>query len=173
MSEGVSRRGLFRMLGGNEAKATSVPDIPEACPPWARDNRSYLALCERCDLCREACPERLIRSLDSPDPALNGIAVLNLDYGQCTFCGECADACPTGALDREQGTKIQAQVKLAGPCDRILGMPCDMCADSCTEQAITLLERSAPTINLEACTGCGACALSCYSRALTMEKRPA
>ncbi len=172
MSEGISRRGLLRMLGGGETKQqVPVPDIPAARPPWARDNRSFLALCDRCNRCGDVCPERVIRPLDNSDPVLNGIAVLNLDYGECTFCGKCEEVCPTGALDKELGQQVQAQVRLTGSCDRLLGMPCDMCEESCSEQAIMLAVRSAPEISSDLCTGCGACALACYSRALIMEKR--
>ncbi len=51
MGEGISRRGLFRMLGGGESQPAPVPDIPAPCPPWARDSRSFLALCDRCGVC--------------------------------------------------------------------------------------------------------------------------
>ena len=172
MSKEISRRGLFRLLSGGEHKAPPLPDIPAICPPWAREKCDYLALCERCTLCADACPKRVIRPLSSREEALNGIAVLNMDYGECDFCGQCVEVCPTGALNFEHGTKAQAAVKLTGTCDRILGMPCTMCAESCLEQAITLGDRSSPPeIDSDACTGCGACALGCYSRALTMLKR--
>ena len=167
-SGGMSRRGLLRILGGREVKPVPLPDIPLPKPPWARDNRSFLALCDRCNLCRDVCPERVIRPLASPDQVLNGIAVLSLDYGQCTFCGQCVDVCPTGALDRELGQKIQARAKVSGQCARALGTPCDICADSCPEQAISLEDRAEPFIDNERCSGCGECALSCYSRALTI-----
>ncbi len=170
---GVSRRGLFRLLAGGAKPESQLPAIPAICPPYARESRSYLALCQHCTLCAEACPERIIRPLTSDNEALNGIAILNLDYGECTFCDRCVEACPTGALNKEQGQKEQASVALTSTCDRALGMPCEMCSESCTTEAIRFVARSSPpTIDLSACTGCGRCALSCYSRALTMTKRP-
>ncbi len=170
---GVSRRGLFRLLAGSAQQESQIPAIPAICPPYARDNRSYLALCDRCNLCAEACPERIIRPLTSDHEALNGIATLTMDYGACSFCERCVEACPTGALDKELGQKEQAIVELTSTCDRTLGMPCEMCVEDCATAAITFVDRSSPpTIDLDACTGCGRCALSCYSRALTMTKRP-
>ena len=36
-------------------------DCREARPPWAIEESQFLALCQRCDRCRQACPRGLIK----------------------------------------------------------------------------------------------------------------
>ena len=169
----VSRRGLFKLVAGGQdydKEPVQLPVTSYPRPPWARENREFLALCESCGLCIDACSERVLRPLKSENELLDGTPVLNLDYGQCTFCAECVKACSSGALDMACGDKVQTRAVITSRCVRIMGMPCEMCVDSCPEQALVIDSRSKPHLNSEICTGCGACSLACYSHAIAIEK---
>jgi ferredoxin-type protein NapG len=65
-------------------------------PPRARPEEEFLALCIRCDKCREVCPHGLIT------PVLLTESVLEVGTprltGYCPHCWRCIYVCPTGAL---------------------------------------------------------------------------
>jgi Ni,Fe-hydrogenase III small subunit/ferredoxin len=76
----------FRLRYGRQTVA--FPDGPPRFPARFR-GRPVLdpALCpEGCAACSEACPTEALL-----DP---GKASMRIDLGRCTFCGECAAACP-------------------------------------------------------------------------------
>ena len=63
---------------------------PELSVRRTRGTPAHLA--ERCDqerVCAEVCPVDAI--------TVDAVA-WKLDYGKCTFCGECVRACPSGAI---------------------------------------------------------------------------
>ncbi len=73
---------------------------PAINPAQCRDN---------CDLCQQVCPTKaIILTTENPDSVSNDSAANGkgggskgpraIDTGRCLFCGECAAACPTGAI---------------------------------------------------------------------------
>ncbi len=166
-----SRRNFFKRF-------TLEPEVklPETChprPPWSRDNKHFLSVCDRCNQCVDACPQKVLRQSEETDPILNALPVLILDSGSCDFCGKCAEACPSGALSLEDGRKQQAVAVLNNNCSAGYGYPCQMCAEACEEGAITPPQslnhaKGVAKIDTDKCTGCGECALSCYRFAISV-----
>jgi len=164
-----ARRAFFRRFALKE-EPVEIPESDYPRPPWARDNREFLALCDSCHKCIDACPERILRASDESHSALQGKPVLNIDYGYCTFCAECVSVCPTAALDNTQGdVSLPLRPTLTTRCQAELGMACDLCAEACEKDLIILDGSSAPIIDIANCNGCGACTLNCYSNALIMK----
>ncbi len=164
-----ARRAFFRRFALKE-EPVEIPESNYPRPPWARDNQSFLALCDNCDRCINACPERIIERSNENNPVLSGKPILNLAYGHCTFCGQCTDACSSGALYKAtNATSIRAIPQLVQRCQTTFGMFCDLCSEACNEAAIQADGSSAPVIDNDKCTGCGACALNCYTKALIMQ----
>lgn len=163
-----ARRAFFRRFA---SEAVSV--VPDSCypyPPWAVENKLFLALCTQCDQCIDQCPMRVLSRSDEKEEILAGRPVLDLSYGSCDFCGQCADVCPSGALDREKGRRRQAVPQLSGSCQAELGLYCNLCEEACSERAIQFGADKKPVIDLSLCSGCGECAMDCYSRVLVMTR---
>ena len=169
-----SRRNFFRRFAQPvaESRQVKLPETVHPRPPWSCDNKTFLSLCDRCNQCIEACPQKVLRKSEESDDILQALPVLMLECGSCDFCGKCVDACPTGALSKDKGTKIQAVAVVESNCTSGYGYPCQMCVEACEVKAITPpSSQGKATVNSDCCTGCGECVLSCYSYAITMEKR--
>ncbi|WP_263078196.1 4Fe-4S binding protein [Endozoicomonas sp. Mp262] len=162
------RRAFFQRLTGGRESVIPVSQHPR--PPWALENKQFLALCNNCDACVDQCPRRVLRKSEEQDEVLNGRPVLDLSYGSCDFCGQCVNACETGALNIEAGYRKQVIPKLAGTCQVEMGMYCDLCEDACPASAIKVTGNKWPVLKEDQCTGCGECALSCFSHVLVMTK---
>ncbi|MFB3917044.1 MAG: NADH-quinone oxidoreductase subunit I [Terriglobales bacterium] len=61
-------------------------------------------LCIACELCKLACPEKLISltSERNPQTKKKELVSYSLDISRCMFCGLCEDACPTDCLEMSQ-----------------------------------------------------------------------
>ncbi|WP_211829348.1 ferredoxin-type protein NapF [Kistimonas asteriae] len=165
-----ARRAFFRRFALKE-ETIEIPESDSPRPPWARNNREFLALCDSCHMCIDACPERILRASDESHAALQGKPVLNIDYGYCTFCAECVSVCPTGALDSQKGyASLPLRPTLTTRCQAEMGMACNLCAEACSKDAITADGLSAPVIQTDSCNGCGACAFSCLSSTIKMTR---
>ncbi len=159
----MNRRSLFT---GKHASATA-----SLLPPWAVDAAEFYDLCTRCNECINVCPEHILT------PASGGFPAPNFTLGECSFCGDCTRACPTGALqvNTQDSSPWQQVPEVAGQCLAKQGVVCRSCGDSCETEAIEFnLARAHPAlafpeINNSACTGCGACISVCPTQALTMK----
>jgi len=63
--------------------------------------------------------------------------MIYVDVGRCTGCGECLDACPTGAI------ALQNQVAAI---EESLCMECEVCLDACPAGAILAVETVEPVL---------------------------
>jgi NADH-quinone oxidoreductase subunit I len=65
-------------------------------------------LCICCDLCAQACPEKLISVVSQRNPTtkLKELVSYTLDVSRCMFCGLCEDACPSDCLELSQDYEI-------------------------------------------------------------------
>lgn len=146
----------------------------EARPPWAIEEKQFLALCNRCGDCFRACPQGLLHPADRAEyrgSAILRTPILDLSCGQCSYCGSCARACPTGALDLALGRQVQTRVRVSAQCQASLGYYCLLCEDACPRLAIKVTPQGVQ-LNHEACDGCGACGLACFHGAITLERHP-
>ncbi|KRA45254.1 ferredoxin-type protein NapF [Pseudoxanthomonas sp. Root630] len=145
-----------------------VPTAPRPAairPPWAKAEPEFLAACTRCDACVQACPEQvLIRDAD-------GLPRFEARAGECTFCGDCVAACDSGAFEPADTLPWTLVAQVAGTCLSAQGVVCASCREVCPASAIRVSPgaRGAPTIDVEACTGCGACVAPCPVDAITLQ----
>lgn len=56
--------------------------------------------CTGCKDCERACPVQCIRieTETEPEPNKTWVAVYEIDFGKCIYCGICADVCQPGSL---------------------------------------------------------------------------
>lgn len=137
-------------------------------PPGALELAAFVETCTRCGDCAANCPQAIITADD------DGFPKVDITARGCTFCGACADACAPEAIQPALQWAYRADV--SDTCLSVQGITCRTCEDHCDESAIRFRlmagGRSAPSIDPETCTGCGACVAPCPSDAITVE-RPA
>ena len=126
-------------------------------PPGAQAGDTFYDLCTKCDECIKDCPEAIIiRDAD-------GLPEVNLNLGECTFCGICASVCEPGAILPADGWNWRAQPNSA--CLSLQGVTCRTCEDQCEQKAIRFRPqvggRADITFDSDLCVGCGACAAAC------------
>ncbi|MDH3236430.1 MAG: ferredoxin-type protein NapF [Alphaproteobacteria bacterium] len=142
-------------------------------PPWAIGEVAFVRACtSACEAtCVDACPQNILV------PARDGRPEARFDLGECTFCADCAEVCPSGALKLENvdGTKRAPwalRAIVANRCLAIAGVTCRSCGDACGEDAIRfklgLNGAALPVVDEAACTGCGACVRPCPVDAITL-----
>ena len=162
MATEISRRSFFR---------GTIDHTPMVVmrPPGAV-GQSFQTLCRDCDACRHTCPEHVI-SMDA-----EGRPVLNFAEAHCTFCGTCAEVCPTGALVHREPTSSNWRACIEDTCWSMNGVSCRMCQDACPESAIRFQlkvgGRAEPAIDVGACTGCGACSTVCPATSVSFFELP-
>ena len=164
MSVALARRDLFR---GRFGRPTEVRALR---PPTARDEASFRAACDGCLACVTACPEKVIRLDRDHRP------ILQFTHGECTFCGLCADACPTDALVREGARPWTAKASIGAKCLALGGVHCRSCGDACPTTAIRFAPRVdgrfLPALADATCNGCGACVGICPVGAVQINVGP-
>lgn len=174
---GVGVAGLLLGLQAREARSLPVGLIR---PPGAIKDDDFLGACARCGLCVRDCPYDTLKLGRLGDDVAVGTPYFVAREVPCEMCEDipCVEACPTGALDKELKDITQARMGLAVLTDRetclnALGLRCDVCYRVCPLIGDAIkLERQhntrtgkhamfLPTVNSEACTGCGKCERAC------------
>lgn len=170
MSQPWTRRevllgGLPRLKRRLAEQPPGPPLPPLVRPPGALAEADFLATCERCHACVEACPNLVLAGVDGRGAGLDGTPHMAFRDGYCKFCRACAEACPSGALQTEvTGTAAYpgvAVVDMAHCLNKAGFAMCLSCQDRCPERAITLVQLRTPTVVTGRCTGCGACQFVC------------
>ena len=156
MTAAFSRRAL---LFGRAADQAHAPR-----PPWAVAVASFASLCTRCDACIDACGEHVLAR------GADGLPRFEPGPGECTFCGDCASACQTGALDATLSPPWQLRAQVGPGCLPAHGVVCASCREICPESAIRVPPggRGAAVVDAALCTGCGACVGVCPGNALSL-----
>ena len=149
-------------------------------PPGARAEDDFLGACVRCGLCVRDCPYDTLKLAELGERVATGTPYFTARDVPCEMCPDipCVKACPTSALDADLQDIGEARMGLAvlidqEACLNFQGLRCDVCYRVCPliDEAITLElrhnQRSGthamflPTVNSEACTGCGKCEYAC------------
>lgn len=128
MTQQVSRRGFLQ-------RATISDDSTALRPPGFHPDL-FLDLCRDCDLCQTACPKGIL-TLDG-----GGRPRLDPRRRACSFCGSCAEICPTGALDLARMADWPWRAEVTSACLSRQGINCRSCQDSCDRQAISFKLRT-------------------------------
>jgi Fe-S-cluster-containing hydrogenase component 2 len=124
------------------------------------------AECAGCRICELACSYHHEGRFS---PRLSRVDVVKEDkYGldypvYCRQCDDCppSDACPTGALNRDEYGATILDVEAC--------INCGICANVCTYNAVKLDEASKPLI-CDLCGGDPVCVKKCPTNALTYEE---
>lgn len=174
---GVLLAGLG--LGVYTRKSAALP--PQALrPPGALAEPDFLGACIRCGLCVRDCPYDTLKLATLGDDVVVGTPYFEARSIPCEMCEDipCVVACPTGALDPTVTDIDDSRMGLAvlideETCLNFQGLRCDVCYRECPlmGEAITLEmshnSRSnmhaffIPTVQSDACTGCGKCEKVC------------
>lgn len=150
-------------------------------PPGALSGDDFYAACIRCGLCVEACPYDTLRLFGPDGTNDTGTPYFVAREVPCEMCPDipCLNACPTGALDPVLDNINDANMGLAvltNPerCNSYVGNSyCDSCVQACPLQGVAItLEVGptpmgglfTPTVNADACTGCGKCEQACIAQ---------
>ena len=155
----TKKRALFRRLIGREHQMR---------PPWSIDEDDFVEFCVNCSDCISSCPESILVIDNRNQP------IVNFQLGECTFCGECVEACQSGALNRVTSNDFpwNAKAVLNNDCLADKMVLCRSCGEVCEHSAIqfppSINGIIAPEINLDSCTGCGACVSICPTDALNV-----
>lgn len=144
-------------------------------PPGAITEPDFLARCQRCMRCVDACQPAALMVGHLLDGIRNvGTPILVID--KCIQCMDCIRACPSGALSKVRKTDLRMGVAVINESTCVTYLKkrrCKTCVDACRDfKAITLKDRRYPVVNSEKCTGCGACLRRCPERengAITMD----
>lgn len=134
-------------------------------PPWSTE-ASVMEKCTSCGDCVAACPEAIL----VPGPGRT--PVVDFRQGECTFCGRCAETCAEAVFTDVSERPWTLVASIDPGCMMTSGISCQLCRDSCEEQALRLDFTQRPVgrivIKAEACTGCGACLATCPVDAITL-----
>ncbi len=188
MGEKVDRAGFLRRLlfvdsgteaarafrGQGHALSGRIP-FTFLRPPGAPLEPQFLSQCTRCDLCREACPEKII--VPAQEPLMGtGSPVIAPDLGPCTLCLKCIEACPDEALLLDEDRRMGRAVWHAETCLSSRIVACVKCAEACPvgPSAIQIVPGKGVDIFPDGCTGCGFCVRACPTdpRSLHLQGRP-
>lgn len=171
----LSRRGFVAVgavcaatvgLGAFGA-ASAAADEAHVRPPGAQAPADFLARCNRCDRCVQACPYDIVFPVPLADSLVAyGTPQLVFDKGFCDFCMKCVEACPTGALAFGGPSENDCGVAVVdkASCVAWSWSGCTLCHDRCpVEGAISLDNLGRPVVDEQLCNGCGLCENICPS----------
>jgi len=132
--------------------------VPGKRPPWALGEDTFTSLCNRCDACVRACPQRVLSR------GAGGFPTVDFSRAGCTLCGACVEACERGALARA-GEPFPWRARITQRCVSLRGVECRICAENCEAGAIRIRlrpgEGARPELDPELCNGCGQCIAPC------------
>lgn len=150
----MKRRELFSSLASSIKKDEKQEKIIR--PPYFEDESVFLTNCIECDgICSTVCEENIIIIQEDKTPKLD------FTNSGCTYCDECANACPHDVLLLENKKNIDAKIEIdVLKCLSWNQTMCFSCKDPCLDDAIEFIAMFRPEIQ-DNCTSCGYCIKTC------------
>lgn len=144
-------------------------------PAGAKSIKNFTDHCVGCQLCIDACPNKVLRPSLDPEHFLQ--PEMNFEKGFCRpECNACSRVCPAGAIKEisiEEKSSISIGHAVYNPDLCVVKtdeVSCGNCARHCPAGAISMVKseelggRRIPAVNPERCIGCGHCEYVCPSR---------
>jgi len=162
----LGRRGLltgaFLTREGREnVKRSQKPLGPR--PPW---HQQVMESCKNCEQeCVASCSPGVIR-LHPDEHEHAGTPWLDFSVTGCTFCGDCAEACPSIESYKKESSRMDNLQLAKTSCLTWNNVLCMSCIGKCDARALRLDARRRLILNDSLCTGCGMCVHSCPVDAL-------
>lgn len=104
-----------------------------------------------------------------------GFPSIAFNLGECTFCYECALACPENLFQKPIQTPWDQVAHFSDDCLANKRVECRTCGDACDEVAIGFKLQfggvASPQLDEELCTGCGACVAICPTQAIKIKSK--
>jgi ferredoxin-type protein NapF len=102
----------------------------------------------------------------------DGLPRFDAALGECTFCGDCMQACESGALQASVSPPWELRAWVGEGCLPAHGVVCASCREVCPESAIQVPPggRGAAAVDPDRCTGCGACVGICPGSAISLAR---
>ncbi|MEK6577110.1 MAG: 4Fe-4S dicluster domain-containing protein [Nitrospirota bacterium] len=137
-------------------------------PPGAHDEALFIEHCKTCNLCVSACPRSAIVSAGPEYGEAEGTPIIIPRRSPCVLCKDllCTLTCKKGVLSPISDihdVKMGIAYINERNCPAYDGVSnCSLCHIRCplSDSAI-YLDDFKPTVNKEACTGCGVCESAC------------
>jgi ferredoxin-type protein NapF len=150
-----SRRDLFSGIA-NSFKQKEQKEVLIR-PPYFVNKDAFAKECAGCEgHCAHACQERIIVLGEDNTPRLD------FSKSGCTYCDECALACPKDVLHIANKSQINARFEIDMlRCLSWNQTMCFSCKDPCLDNAISFLAMFRPSIDADKCTSCGFCVGVC------------
>lgn len=160
----MKRRELFSSLFSPKKKENEVI----VKPPYYSDLDSFHKECITCvdTPCITFCEENIIVLDEDKTPKID------FSLGGCTYCDECAKACPNEVLKVENKSLLNVNVEIdILKCMSWNQTMCFSCKDPCMDDAIEFLGIYRPSINTDKCTSCGFCISVCPTQAIKITNK--
>ena len=159
-------------MGLSLAPHVAEPDVLR--PPGSQDESAFMARCIKCDRCISICPTHALRPVAIEDGLLRArTPMLDFSEASCTFCDLCRQVCPTtaiGSVDPYKPECGRIGVAILHE-DRCLAFKetgsCGICIDECSYDALTFDSVRSPSLDADACNGCGECVCICPANIFT------
>jgi len=163
----MERRELFGFLSSSikEGLRENKDENVILRPPYYKSEDAFATECQKCQgECASLCQEQIIIISEDKTP------ILDFSSRGCTYCDECAIACPSDVLLVENKKNIEASIVInQQKCLSWEGVMCFSCKDPCLENAIDFKAMFMPEIN-DKCTNCGFCIGRCPVDAIDIIK---
>ncbi len=169
----LGRRGLLTgsfltRKGREKVERQQQPLGPR--PPW---HQQLMESCSHCEQeCAASCSQKIIR-LHQEGHAHAGTPWLDFSVTGCSFCGDCAEACPAIESFDMQVSGKDSQIGnlqlVSASCLTWNNVFCMSCLGKCDARALQLDERRRLVLNESSCTACGMCIHACPVDALAIQ----
>ncbi len=139
--------------------------IPVFRPPGAIEEVTFLANCTRCNRCVQACPHTSIILAPTRLREVAGTPILYPDTQPCLMCVDfpCIAVCEPQVLTHSIPKLIGTARITAQTCLAYNGTMCTVCSERCPVPNAIRVSSGKPTVDENACTGCGVCRYVCPS----------